>query len=77
MLSRPRLFQPRDHRQSVLWRQNRSIECLQAGFADERAFRGILCYHNPMANGTDLNWIASYIWGIADDVLGDVYVRGK
>ena len=25
----------------------------------------------------DLNWIANYIWGIADDVLRDVYVRGK
>jgi type I restriction enzyme M protein len=29
-----------------------------------------------MANG-DLNWIANYIWGIADDVLRDLYVRGK
>ena len=26
---------------------------------------------------TNLNWIANYIWGIADDVLRDVYVRGK
>lgn len=26
---------------------------------------------------TDLNWIANFIWGIADDVLRDVYVRGK
>ena len=25
----------------------------------------------------NLNWIANYIWGIADDVLPDVYVRGK
>ena len=25
----------------------------------------------------NLNWIANYIWGIADDVLRDVYVRGK
>ena len=25
----------------------------------------------------DLNWIANYIWGIADDVLRDLYVRGK
>ena len=24
-----------------------------------------------------LNWIASFIWGIADDVLRDLYVRGK
>ena len=26
---------------------------------------------------TALNWIANYIWGIADDVLRDLYVRGK
>ena len=25
----------------------------------------------------DLSWIVNYIWGIADDVLRDVYVRGK
>ena len=30
-----------------------------------------------MTNNTDLNWIANYIWGIADDVLRDLYVRGK
>ena len=24
-----------------------------------------------------LSWIVSFIWGIADDVLRDVYVRGK
>src|SRR4051812_19788774 len=24
-----------------------------------------------------LNWIANFIWGIADDVLRDIYVRGK
>ena len=29
-----------------------------------------------MSNG-DINWIANYIWGIADDVLRDLYVRGK
>ena len=29
-----------------------------------------------MKNG-DLNWIANYIWGIADDVLRDLYQRGK
>ena len=28
------------------------------------------------SNG-DLNWIANFIWGIADDVLRDLYVRGK
>ncbi len=25
----------------------------------------------------ELHWITNYIWGIADDVLRDVYVRGK
>ena len=41
-------------------------------------------YHNTaslsserMGNNGDLNWIANYIWGIADDVLRDLYVRGK
>ena len=29
-----------------------------------------------MTNG-DLSWIANYIWGIADDVLRDLYQRGK
>jgi type I restriction enzyme M protein len=24
-----------------------------------------------------LNWIANFIWGIADDILRDIYVRGK
>jgi len=28
-------------------------------------------------NGPNLNWITRFIWGIADDVLRDVYVRGK
>ena len=28
-------------------------------------------------NSSDLNWITNYIWGIADDVLRDLYVRGK
>lgn len=26
---------------------------------------------------TQLNWIANFNWGIADDVLRDLYVRGK
>lgn len=26
---------------------------------------------------TNLNWITNFIWGIADDILRDVYVRGK
>ncbi len=25
----------------------------------------------------DLNWITNFIWGIADDILRDLYVRGK
>ena len=29
-----------------------------------------------MSDG-NLNWIANFIWGIADDVLRDLYVRGK
>jgi len=29
-----------------------------------------------MTNG-NLSWIANFIWAIADDVLRDVYVRGK
>jgi len=28
-------------------------------------------------NQNNLNWTANFIWGIADDVLRDVYVRGK
>ncbi len=28
-------------------------------------------------SSADLHWIANYIWGIADDVLRDLYVRGK
>ena len=27
--------------------------------------------------GSRLNWIVNFIWGIADDVLRDLYVRGK
>src|SRR3982750_4795451 len=26
---------------------------------------------------TQLSWVASFIWNIADDVLRDLYVRGK
>jgi type I restriction enzyme M protein len=29
-----------------------------------------------VTNG-DLNWIANFLWGIADDILRDLYVRGK
>jgi hypothetical protein len=28
-------------------------------------------------NDTNLTWIVNFIWGIADDALRDVYVRGK
>jgi type I restriction enzyme M protein len=28
-------------------------------------------------NTPNLNWITSFIWGIADDILRDVFVRGK
>jgi type I restriction enzyme M protein len=30
-----------------------------------------------MTDLSQLNWIANFIWGIADDVLRDLYVRGK
>jgi type I restriction enzyme M protein len=35
-----------------------------------------LRHGGDMSNG-DLNWITNFIWGIADDVLRDLYVRGK
>jgi type I restriction enzyme M protein len=28
-------------------------------------------------DSSNLNWVANFIWGIADDVLRDLYVRGK
>jgi hypothetical protein len=28
-------------------------------------------------NSAELSWIANFIWNIADDVLRDVFVRGK
>ena len=28
-------------------------------------------------DSSQLNWVTNYIWGIADDVLRDLYVRGK
>ena len=31
----------------------------------------------PPVSNHDLHWIANHIWGIADDVLRDLYVRGK
>ena len=38
--------------------------------------RGWLITRRDMAQG-QLNWLANFIWGIADDVLRDLYVRGK
>jgi type I restriction enzyme M protein len=32
--------------------------------------------NRTLTNG-DLQWLVSSIWGIADDVLRDLYVRGK
>ncbi len=31
----------------------------------------------PEVGNASLSWITGYIWGIADDVLRDLYVRGK
>ncbi len=28
-------------------------------------------------NNADLNWITNYVWGIAGDILRDLYVCGK
>jgi type I restriction enzyme M protein len=28
-------------------------------------------------SNNNLNWMANFIWGIADDVRRDLYVRGK
>lgn len=32
---------------------------------------------DPEMEPSQLNWIANFLWGIADDVLRDLYVRGK
>src|SRR5438309_8143799 len=32
---------------------------------------------SDMAQTIHFNWITNFIWGIADDVLRDLYVRGK
>jgi type I restriction enzyme M protein len=34
-------------------------------------------HNREIMEQSQLNWIAGYIWGIADDVLRDLYVRGK
>ncbi len=41
-------------------------------FVLKQASWGIPCYHYPMTNGSHLNWIASNISGLADDLLRDV-----
>lgn len=33
--------------------------------------------HDSHMPAPDLNWIANYMWDIDDDVVRDVYVRGK
>jgi type I restriction enzyme M protein len=44
---------------------------------------GWLHWHNThyspkiLMDSTQLSWITNFIWGIADDVLRDLYVRGK
>ena len=30
-----------------------------------------------MSNDQNISWITNFLWGIADDVLRDLYVRGK
>ncbi len=40
-------------------------------------FGGVAFLLEGSLNNADLNWIANYIWSIADDVLRDLYVRGK
>ena len=55
---------------------------MDGGPAAPRRRDGCFCagFDWTMGNTTsnaDLNWIANYIWGIADDVLRDLYVRGK
>ena len=34
-------------------------------------------HYSEIMDQSQTNWIAGYIWGIADDVLRDLYVRGK
>jgi len=53
----------------------REGECSEVGYLFHwtAAARGM----NNMTEQVQLNWIANYIWGIADDVLRDLYVRGK
>src|ERR1700720_2221733 len=50
----------------------RLFHLLVGGLSDDEVRGG----KAPMSN-LDLNWIANFIWGIADDVLRDLYVRGR
>ena len=43
----------------------------KAKYGIEETIRGYCMSENH------LGWIANFIWGIADDVLRDIYVRGK
>ena len=59
-------------------------EPLRSGYVIVRGSRAARAtpYPRPTYDATtmtapNLNWLANYIWGIADDVLRDVYVRGK
>src|SRR4051812_47918839 len=39
---------------------------------------GVPASHNhTLMSNVEVNWIGNFIWGIADDVLRDLYVRGK
>ena len=33
--------------------------------------------HSQLSHSQQIHWIANFIWGIADDVLRDIFVRGK
>ena len=43
----------------------------KAKYGNEEAIKGYCMSENH------LGWIANFIWGIDDDVLRDIYVRGK
>jgi len=55
------------------WRRESScriaLDALRTGYGGMKTEAAV-------ENG-DLNWVANFIWGIADDVLRDIYVRGK
>ena len=45
--------------------------------AIDKCFNITPCKCGDTMEQSKLNWITGYIWGIADDVLRDLYVRGK